>query len=209
MGGSSGGGGGDSQPRGVTIRGGRMRASTPTSSLDRTTDMQREAKATTAGKEFGVMSEQQRRDLAISQLKDRLENPAIPAISFLGVSSRAIQEANLRKQISALEAGAAPEFMRSTESGKYVAVGATTAKGTLGRQGEISGMTARPQTTMMQPDNGDRTPEVTPEVTPEIVPDDAQAAMLSGEAIKTRRTRGKRFAGAGSGEGEGILVRRT
>lgn len=205
MGGSSGGGGGDSQPRGVTIRGGKMRASTPTSSLDRTTDMQREAKATTAGKEFGVMSEQQRRDLAISQLQQRLDKPDIPRIGIVG----AMTEASLRRQIEALQGGATPEFMRSTESGKYVAVGATTAKGTLGRQGEISGMTARPQTTMMQPDNGDSTPEVTPEVTPEIVPDDAQAAMLSGAASKTRRTRGKRFGGAGSGEGEGILVRRT
>lgn len=209
MGGSSSGGGGDSQPKGITIKGGKLKASTPTSSLDRTTDMQQEAKATTAGKEFGVMTQKQRTELAISQLKDRLENPAIPAIGFMGVTSNIIQEANLKAQIKALESGATPEFVRSTESGQYVAVGATTAKGTLGRQGEISGMTARPQTTMMQPDNGDRTPEVTPEVTPEIVPDDAQASMLSGEAIKTRRTRGKRFGGAGSGEGEGILVRRT
>lgn len=141
----SGGGGGDgppmdnNSPSGVTIRGGRMRASTPTSSIDRTTDRQLEEKVTTAGKTFGVMDVNQRRDMAIKQLEKRLANPQI---RFGGIGT-AVSNINLRNQIEALKAGGVANFNRS-ETGEYVAVGVTTESGgTLGREGQISGMTAR------------------------------------------------------------------
>ena len=51
------------------------------------------------------------------------------------------------------------------------------------------------------PPSTPQTPELTPEVTPEVVPDEP---VLSSK----RRTRGKRFGGAGD-FGEGILVRNT
>ena len=208
MGGGGGSSSGDSQPRGVTIRGGKMKASTPTSSLDRTTDMQREAKATTAGKEFGVMTIEQRREKAISDLEGRLETPQLPRVGFGGVATGAVSEMNLKRQIEALRAGGDPNFAR-TATGEYVAVGVTTSKGTMGQQGDIVGMSPVQRGSTLMANGGDTTPAVTPEVTPEVVPDDMQTAMLSGEVTKTRRTRGKRFGGAGSGEGEGILVRRT
>ena len=139
----SGGGGNDSGGGGVTIRGGRMRSSTPYSSVDRTTDRQVEEKATIAGKTFGVMNEDERRELAISQLEERLENPQLPSMGIGGGTSAVISSINLKNQIAALKAGAKANFTRSN-TGKYVAVGVTTeGGGTLGREGEISGMTAR------------------------------------------------------------------
>ena len=140
---------------------------------------------------------QQKRELAARQLEQRLEKTVLPGT--LGV----IQAASLRKQIADLRAGKADPEFNLAQSGNFVATGTRQA-------GDDSGMAMNIGSRGLQATNGgDRTPEVTPEVTPEIVPDDAQAAMLSGEAIKTRRTRGRRFGGAGAGEGEGILVRRT
>ena len=204
MGGSSGGGGGDSSPKGVTIKGGKMKASQRTSSLDRTTNMQREAKATTAGKKFGVMTIEQRRDKAISQLEKRLENPQLPRIGIGGIATGAISDANLRRQIEALRGGADPNFSRSS-TGEYVAVGVTTSKGVMGSAGDISGMTASGAKTIIGSD--DPSNAVTPEVTSEIVPDDAGNVGLTGgrSTRGSKRTRGKRFGGAGADYGTGIL----
>ena len=135
--------GGNDSPQGVTIRGGKLKGGYA-SSIDRTTDRQLEAKVTTAGKTFGVMSQKERNELAISQLEDRLKNPQLPAVSAFGVTSAVVSKKNLENQLKALRGGANANFSRSTDSGEYVAVGVTTDKGTLGQEGEIAGMTARP-----------------------------------------------------------------
>lgn len=139
-------------PSGVKIRGGRLKNGYA-SSIDRTTDRQLEAKVTTAGKEFGVMNEEERRQLAITQLEDRIKNPQLPAVGAFGGSSAVVSTKNLENQLKALRAGGMANFSRSTNSGQYVAVGVTTDKGTLGQEGEISGMTARKAPTSPSADN--------------------------------------------------------
>lgn len=202
-----GGGNGDAppmdnnSPSGVTIRGGRMRASTPTSSVDRTRDRQVEEKATIAGKTFGAMNVSQRRDLAIKQLEGRLKNPQI---KVAGVGT-AISGVNLRNQIKALKAGGVANFVRS-DTGKYVAVGVTTEEGgTLGREGDISGMTVRkaeaPSTT-----GEDEQPALTGGADEDAPSDPETSGTLMTPKSTKRRTRGKRFGGAANFE-EGILVK--
>ena len=70
-------------------------------------------------------SDARMRDAARMQLENRLINPQLPRIGFGGVATGAISEANLKRQLSALEAGGRPQFRR-TRTGRYVATGVTS-----------------------------------------------------------------------------------
>ena len=210
-----GGGGGGDEPSGITIKGKKGQAGVTfsgyASSLDTTNDKQLEAKATTASKTFGAMTAAQRRAKSISELERRLEKSQLTLPSFGGAVATVVSRQNLRNQISALKEGGFGEYVRS-ETGAYVTVGVNTKEGggdagLFGRRGDISGTQVRSPRKEGDPPNQDivpdtpKAPEVTPEVTPEVVPDEP---LLNAR----RRTRGKRFGGAGD-FGEGILVRNT
>lgn len=71
-------------------------------------------------------SDARMRDAARMQLENRLINPQLPRIGFGGVATGAISEANLKRQLSALEAGGRPQFRR-TRTGRYVTTGVTSS----------------------------------------------------------------------------------
>lgn len=133
-------------------------------------------------------------EAAIRQLETR---KAQAPVGILGAISRA----NINQQIEQLQSGtASPQFTFST-SGNIVTTGVRTGTGDGGTT-NIAPIVRRTG------DGADMTPEITPEVTPEIAPDDTstlQTALLA--PSKTRRTKYKRFGGAGSQEETGLLVR--
>lgn len=139
---------------------------------------------------------------AISELEKRMAN-VVPGT--LGI----IAKQNLQRQIDALRAGGTPTKALSG-SGRFVTVGVKTTEGQiLGRGpalegGQVAG------TFDMNLGGDDRTPEVTPEVTGETAPDATTAGSGALERTQRgrKRTRGKRFGGAGD-FGEGILIRNT
>ena len=211
-----GGGGGNDEPSGVTIKGKPGQTgvtfSGRASSLDRTTDKQLEAKATTASKTFGAMTAEQRRAKSISELEGRLEKSQLKIPGVTGAIATAVSRQNLRNQISALKGGGFGEYVRS-DTGEYVTVGVSTKEGggdadLFGRRGDISGTTVREEEELAQ--NGGDTPSPT-------APTEQEAAAASQEALPEeetimargrKRTRGKRAGQGGTLlEGYGSLYR--
>ena len=213
--GGGGGGGGNDEPSGVTIKGkpGQrgVTFSGQASSLDRTTDRQLEAKATTASKTFGAMTAEQRRAKSISELEGRLEKSQLKIPGVTGAIATAVSRQNLRNQISALKEGGFGEYVRS-ETGEYVTVGVNTKEGggdsgLFGRRGDISGTQVR-----SPEEEGDPTNEGANEAAlPGTPPPEETAAVAEEETIMTRgrkRTRGKRAGQGGTLlEGYGSLYR--
>jgi hypothetical protein len=71
-------------------------------------------------------SDARMRDAARMQLENRLLNPQLPRIGAFGVSTGIIADMNLKRQMSALEAGGRPQFRR-TRTGRYVATSVTSS----------------------------------------------------------------------------------